>query len=60
MQLAGIDTVQFKAHVIRHASLAAKRDYGIERDVFLASAKMSGAVYDHNVPIPRDEYQTSN
>ena len=61
MQLAGIDTVQFKAHVIRHASLAAKRDHGIERDIFLASAKMSGAVYDkyYNVPILRDEYQTS-
>eukprot|EP01050_Picozoa_sp_SAG11_P043204 SAG11_NODE_20319_length_448_cov_0.739255_1_plen_29_part_10 len=29
MQLAGIDTVQFKAHVIRRASLAAKRDHGI-------------------------------
>ena len=61
MKLAGIDTEQYKAHCVRHASLAAKRDHGMERDVFLASAKMSGAVYDryYNVPILHEQYHTS-
>jgi hypothetical protein len=61
MQLSGIDTTQFKAHCVRHASMAAKRDHGVERDIFLASAKMSGEVYDkyYNVPVLHDEYQTA-
>jgi hypothetical protein len=41
---------------MRHSSLAAKRDFGVERDVFLTSAKMSGPVFEkyYNVPIVRD------
>ena len=60
LKLSGIDTAYFKAHVVRHASLAAKRDYGIERDMFLACAKMSGQVYDkyYNVPIVREHART--
>jgi hypothetical protein len=56
MQLSGIDVEHFKAHCMRHSSLAAKRDYGVERDVFLTSAKMSGQVFEkyYNVPIVRD------
>eukprot|EP01050_Picozoa_sp_SAG11_P022064 SAG11_NODE_4069_length_2053_cov_2.867172_4_plen_88_part_01 len=38
MHLSGIDTGHFKAHCVRHSSLAAKRDFGVERDVFLTSA----------------------
>eukprot|EP01050_Picozoa_sp_SAG11_P008828 SAG11_NODE_796_length_7130_cov_57.915375_5_plen_190_part_00 len=60
MQLSGIDTAYFKAHVVRHASLAAKRDFGMERDTFLACAKMSSQVYDkyYNVPIVREHART--
>eukprot|EP01050_Picozoa_sp_SAG11_P013953 SAG11_NODE_1670_length_4486_cov_6.844313_3_plen_412_part_00 len=56
MRLSGIDIEQFKAHCVRHSSLAAKRDFGIERDVFLTSAKMSGPVFEkyYNVPVVRD------
>ena len=56
MQISGIDVEHFKAHCMRHSSLAAKRDYGVERDVFLTSAKMSGPVFEkyYNVPIVRD------
>ena len=56
MQLSGIDIEHFKAHCMRHSSLAAKRDFGVERDVFLTSAKMSGPVYEkyYNVPVVRD------
>ena len=57
MGLAGIDVETFKAHLVRHASLSAKRDHGVERDVFLASAKMSGPVFDkyYNVPIIKSQ-----
>ena len=56
MKLSGIEVEHFKAHCVRHSSLAAKRDYGVERDVFLTSAKMSGPVYEkyYNVPVVRD------
>eukprot|EP01050_Picozoa_sp_SAG11_P018017 SAG11_NODE_2666_length_3114_cov_6.157877_1_plen_136_part_00 len=60
MHLSGIDTEFFKAHVVRHSSLAAKRDYGMERDLFLSCAKMSGQVYEkyYNVPIVRGHART--
>ena len=57
MDLAGIDVNAFKAHCLRHSSLQAKKDFGVERDIFLASAKMSGQVFDryYNVPILRHD-----
>ena len=54
-EVLGCTVTEFKAHCLRHSSLAAKRDGGVERDVFLTSAKMSGEVYDryYDVPILR-------
>ena len=53
MGLAGIDIEMYKAHVLRHSSLQAKLNAGVERDVFLTSAKMSGEVFEkyYNVPV---------
>ena len=46
MKRIGIDVDRFKAHVLRHTSLAHKAAAGVGREKFLLDAAMSGETYD--------------